>query len=225
MCAYHSLQLHPVNDSSFDSAIIYVLVTRCVYTYTRASQEHEVNVVCVAQGMGSRHPDSMVLANGLTPLLLAADVPVRTEEHDRRMKRIMRTLLLRGAHITQRETLSGTGLTAMHFLASQPRHNNVTHRIRFLVTALDEYRNGGGDVPALPGLNYDPVLNGAPVAGGSGDVVSISVHLLGMRCYQGQLPEELAPAGDRRRMLQQARRRLPPGLQDSGFSENNTDFN
>lgn len=173
--------------------------------------------------MGSRHPDSMKLAGEFTPLLLVAYMPVRTQEHDRRLKKIMRSLLLRGANITQREPVSGA--TVMHLLACQPRHCSVIHRIRFLLKALEEYRNGGGDSPAMPGLQFDPILNGAPANGGGGDKVSISVHLLGMRCYQNQLPEALAPRGDRRQLLQRTRRKLPPGLQDSGSEDNIAEFN
>lgn len=173
--------------------------------------------------MPTRHPDAMRLDRDLTPLQLAAFMRVGTEEEDRCLKEIMRTLLHRGAQITQREAQSG--VTIMHLLASQPAWCSVIHRIRFLLTILEKYRNGTGRMVPMAGLRFDPVLNAAPAAGGGGDVVSIAVHLLGMRDKRGRLPHHMAPAGDRRCMLQLHCRMLPPGLQDTPHPEAGVDVN
>lgn len=173
------------------------------------------------QGAGTRHPDAMKLDRGLTPLLLAAYIPVRSEEHDRRLRQIMKTLLERGALITQREEFSGA--TVMHLLASKPLRCSVIHRIRFLLNVLEDHRNAEARVP---GLMFDPVLNGAPVDGGTiGGMFSIAVHLLGMRCYQGKLPEEVAPPGRRQTDLRRERRLLPLGLRDTGYEDTSAGFN
>lgn len=180
-----------------------------------------------SQGMGARHPDAMKLDKGLTPLLLAACIRVPDEERDRRLKLIMGLLLGRGACISQREEL--TGVTIMHLLAGQPSNCCVIHRIRFLLKLLEDYRSGPDirSSTAFAGLRFDPVLNDAPAAGAGGDIVGTAVHLLGMRCYQGMLPQDMCPrtAADRRGMLQRQRRMLPPGLQDAGHGEAAAAFN
>lgn len=174
---------------------------------------------CTVQAWGDCHPDSMKLDRGLTPLLLAAYVRVRKQEHDRRLKEIMRTLLRRGARITQREACSGA--TVMHLLACQPAQCSTLHRTRVLLNKLEEYRNGPKCGTPMRGLSGDPVLNLGPVAdsGSGGSVVSIAVHLLGMRDNRGFRPEDRAPKdGSARNYLRQRRVMLPPVLQDAGRS-------
>jgi hypothetical protein len=153
----------------------------------------------------------MKLDRGLSPLLLAAYVRVRNAEEDLRLRDIMFELLQRGANITQQA--EGSGATVLHLLAYQPLQYCVMHRVHFLLNILHEYMHGFGVAAPLPGLTFDPVLNGEPPAGKRGEYFRISVHLLGMRCSHGMLPEDLAPAGARRQLLYQRRMQLPPALQ------------
>lgn len=93
---------------------------------------------CCLQGEGAGHPDTFVLGQGLTPLLLAALACAFDEAADRKPWSIMGRLIQAGASVTQCYTPND--ITALHILAKHPTSFCAQHRICGLLQCLNDYR-------------------------------------------------------------------------------------
>lgn len=157
-----------------------------------------------------KHPDSIILSQGITPFLLASLVVAPDADTDLKLWYCMLSLLERGASITQ--SYNSTGLTALHLLAGHTSVSHVENRIKSIDRILKAYQKGAAGYKPPAGLVSDTLLN---VNCPSCTTPQLAVHPLGMRCHRGKLPEERA-SGVRRAWLEKLRLHLPAHLRDCG---------